>query len=87
MSQDFTLSSILSTLYIAHIFHIFGKKAKNLLPNIPVSTLLFVNDCLFISQKENYEKSNANLFYSYSIIFSLFEQFGLTIEYKKSKIL
>jgi len=45
-----------------------------------------VNDSLFISHKKSYEKSNANLFCSYSIISSLFEQFGLMIEYNKSEV-
>jgi len=58
IGQGFTLSSILFTIYIASIFHIF----------------------------ENYKKSNANLFYSYSIISSLFNQVRLVIKYDKSEI-
>jgi len=49
--------------------------------------LSFVNDGLFVSQEKNYEKSNTNLFCSYSIISSLFNQFGLVIEHDKSEVL
>jgi len=47
--QEYTLSPILSALYIAPIFHIFEKRSKNLLQNMAVSFLSFVNDGLFIS--------------------------------------
>jgi len=83
ISQGSTLSSIFSTLYIIPIFHIFKKRTKNLLSNISVSTLSFVNDGLIISQGKGYKKSNAKLFCSYSIIF---KQFGLIIEYNKSEV-
>jgi len=72
VGQRSTLSSILSAFYIATIFHIFEKRAKNLSIPIPVLFLSFVNDSLFVSQKKSYEKSNTNLFYSYNIISSLF---------------
>ena len=49
VSQEFTLSPILSALYIAPIFYIFEKKTQIILPHISVSTLSFVNDSLFIS--------------------------------------
>ena len=45
-----------------------------------------MDDSLFISQEKSYEKSNKNLFCSYSIIFSLFEQFSLVIEHNKSEV-
>ena len=45
-----------------------------------------MDDSLFISQVKSYEKSNKNLFCSYSIIFSLFEQFILVIEHNKSEV-
>jgi len=70
VGQKSILSPILSALYI---FHIIEKRIKNILSPISISTLSFVNDKLFISQEKSYEKSNANLFYSYSIISSLFE--------------
>jgi len=48
--------------------------------------MFFVDDGLLISQGKSFEKSNANLFYSHSIIFSLFKQFSLVIKYDKSEI-
>ena len=78
------LSSILTTLYLSSIFHIFEKISKNL--NIPVLFLLFVDNRLLISQKKSFEKSNTFLFCSYSIILSLLEHFGLVLEYEKSKV-
>jgi len=72
VGQESTLSQILSILYITPIFHIFGKRLKNLLSPIPVFILSFIDNGIFISQKKSYEKSNANLFCSYSIISSLF---------------
>lgn len=86
IDQGSTLSSILSALYIALIFYIFKKRTQNLLPYIPVSILLLVDDELFISQEKSFMKSNANLFSSYNIISFLFNQFDLTIEYSKSKV-
>ena len=77
---------ILSALYIAPIFHIFKKRTKNLLCLIQVSTLSFVDNSLLISQEKSYGKSNANLFCSYNIISSLFNQFRLVIEHDKSEI-
>ena len=46
--QDSTLSPILFTFDIVLIFYIFEEKTKNILHNILVSTLSFV-DGLFIS--------------------------------------
>jgi len=83
MDQESVLSPILSTLYIAPTFYIFEKRTQNFLSSISVSTLSFVDNGLFISQGKSYKKSNANIFCSYSIISSLFEQFGLMIEYNK----
>jgi len=40
----------------------------------------------FISQEKSYEKSNVHLFYSYDIISTLFDQFGLIIKHGKSEI-
>ena len=80
------LSPILSAFYIALIFYIFEKRSKNLLPSISVSILLFIDNGLFVSQEKSYKKSNANLFYSYRIILSLFKQFGLVIEHNKSGV-
>jgi len=62
VDQGSVLSPILSTLYITPIFHIFEKRSKNLLLNISVSFLSFIDDGLFIFQEKNYEKSNVHLF-------------------------
>ena len=70
IGQGSTLSSILSAIYITPIFHIFEKRTKSLLLPIQISTLSFVDDGLLISQEKNYEKSNTNLFCSYSITLS-----------------
>ena len=86
VGQRSALSSILSAFYIVTIFHIFEKRAKNLSIPILVLFLSFVDDSLFVSQKKSYEKSNTNLFCSYNIISSLFNQFSLVIKYDKSEI-
>ena len=72
IGQGSALSSILSTLYIAPIFHTFEKRFKNFSFPILVSILSFVNNDLLISQEKIYEKSNANFFCSYNIIYFLF---------------
>ena len=71
VGQIFTLSPILSALYIAPFFYIFEKRTKNFSIPILVSILSFVNDSLFVSYK-SYKKFNMNLYCSYSIISSLF---------------
>ena len=48
--------------------------------------LSFVDDSLFVSQEKSYEKSNANLFCSYNIISSLFNQLSLIIKYDKLEV-
>ena len=53
---------------------------------IPVSLLSFVDDSLSVSQEKSYEKSNSILQSSYSIISSLFENFGFVIEHDKSEV-
>jgi len=47
VGQDSALSPILSTLYIALIFYTFEKRTQNILLNIPISTLLFVDNSFF----------------------------------------
>jgi len=86
VGQGSALSSILSTFYITSIFYIFKKRSQNFLFTISVFTLSFIDNGLFISQEKCYKKSSANLFYSYSIIFSLFKQFGLTIEHNRLEV-
>jgi len=73
----------LSALYLALIFHIFEKRAKNL--NIPASFISFVDNSLFISQEKNLEKSNTYFFCSYNVISFLLEQFGLIIKHGKTE--
>jgi len=46
----------------------------------------FIDNVLSISQEKSFEKTNSFLFCSYNIISSLFEQFGLVIEYEKAEI-
>jgi len=86
IGQGSAFFPILSVLYIASIFHIFKKRSKNLLSPIPVLILLFVDNRLFVSQEKSYKKSNVNLFCSYNIILSLFNQFGLVIKHNKSEV-
>jgi len=69
-----------------HSFLYIQKKTKNLSISISIFILSFVDNSLFVSQKKSYEKSNMNLYYSYSIILSLFNQFSLAIEHNKSEI-
>jgi len=83
VDQESAFSPILSAFYIASIFHIFEKRSKTLLTPIP---FLFLDNGFFVSQKKSYEKSNVNLFYSYSIILSLFNQFSLVIKYNKLEV-
>ena len=86
MGQGFIFPTVLSALYITFIFHIFEKRTQNLLLPIFVLFLSFIDNGLFISQEKSFEKSNVNLFCSYSIISSLFEQFDLSIEHNKLKV-
>jgi len=51
---------MLPTLFIAPIFHIFEKRINN--KKIPISSLLFVDDRLSISQEKPFDKINAHLF-------------------------
>ena len=69
-SQLFSLFYLFYTLLQ---FSTFSKKEHKIF----YQTFLF----LLFSQEKSYEKSNANLFCSYSIIFFLFEQFKLVIEH------
>ena len=86
IEQDSAFSPIPSAIYTVSIFHIFEKRSKILLSSISVLTLLFVDNSLLICQEKSYGKSNVNLFCSYSIISSLFNQFGLVIKHDKLEI-
>ena len=78
------LSLILSALYLSPIFHILENCLKNL--KIPISSLSFINDGLFISQNKSISVSNANLFCSYNVISFLLTKFGLVLAYNKTKV-
>ena len=80
IGQELALSYL---FFITLIFHIFGKRIKNL--KIPVSFLLFVDDRLFISQEKFFANTNANCFCSYNVIFLLLDQFGLIVEHEKTE--
>ena len=82
--QGSALSLILLALYLFLLFHIFEKWAKNL--KNPVSFLSFVDNSLFVSQEKSFGKTNLVLFCSYNIVSSLFDQFGLVIEYRKTEV-
>jgi len=77
VSQGSALSPFLSASYLSLLFYIFEKRVKNL--KIPVSFLSFVDNGLLISQEKSLEKTNSFLFYSYNIVSSLLNQFGLGI--------
>ena len=84
VSQGSILSPILSTLYFFLLLYIFENWWKNL--KIPISTLSFVDNGLFISQNKFLTISNSNLFYSYHIMTFLFKKFSLIIEYGKTEV-
>jgi len=84
VGQGSALSPILSTLYLAPVFHILEKYLKNL--KIPVFILLFVNDGLFIMQSKSFSISNSFSFCSYNIASFLLKKFRLIIEYSKMEV-
>ena len=84
-TRFFPLSHSFCHLHCIYFSH-FWKNNKSLLSFIPISTLLFADNRLLISQERIYEKSNANLFCSYNIILSLFNQFSLVIEHNKLEV-
>ena len=71
-------------LFSLLLFHIFKKRVKIL--KILILFIYFVNNGLFISQEKYLNKNNTHLFCSYNITSSLLEQFGLIIEYGKTKV-
>jgi len=82
--QGLVLSPILSTLYLALVFHILEKCLKIL--KIPVSILSFVNNGLIVAQSKILTILNSFLFCSYNIAFSLLEKFGLIMEHGKIEV-
>ena len=57
------------------------KKAKN-----SIFYYLFVDNDLFVLQEKSLITLNSHLFCNYNVMFSLFDQFSLIIEYGKTEI-
>ena len=83
MGQGSVLSSILSAIYLA-LLHILENCLK--FSKIPISTLSFVNDGLFIAQSKSISISNSLLFCSYNIISILLKKFRLIMEHAKTEV-
>ena len=81
IGQELALSYL---FFITLIFHIFGKRIKNL--KIPVSFLLFVDDRLFISQKKFFANTNANCFVAIMLYFCYQISLDLQLNMRKLKI-
>ena len=84
VGQGLALSLILSTLYIAPIFHILEKCLKIL--KIPVFIPSFVDNGLLVAQSKFFTILNSNLFCSYNITSSILEIFGLIMKHGKTEI-
>ena len=84
VGQGFSLSPILSTLYLSLVFHSLENWLKIL--KIPISIISFVDNGLFISQNKSILHSNANLFCCYNIILSLLMKCSLVVEHRKTDI-
>jgi len=84
VGQGSALSPILSALYLSPFLYILKKCLKNL--KIPISTLLFVDDGLIITQNKSLNTFNSHLFCSYNIFSKLLDSFGLVIEHTKTEI-
>ena len=83
VGQRSALSPILSALYFSLFLYILEKHLKNL--NIPVSLISFVDDRLIISQNKLIDILNSQIFYSYNVLTSLLNKFGLIIEHLKTE--
>jgi len=86
VEQGSTFSPVLSALYLVSILHLFEQQARCPENPLNVSTFLFVDDGLLISQERDYDKSLSTLKYSYNIISHLFTAIGLVLEHKKLEI-
>jgi len=86
VSQGSVLFPILSALYIyiTLILHILKNHLKIL--KIPVSIFSFVDNGLLVAQSRLMTISNSLLFDSYQITLSLFDKFGLIMEYRKMEV-
>ena len=78
------LSSILSALYLSPFIYILENQLKNL--KIPTSFISFVNDSLFISQRNSIDISNSRLYCSYNVLTNLLEKFGLVVKHSKTEV-
>jgi len=84
VGQGSALSPILSTLYLFSLFYILEKRLKNF--NLPISTLSFIDNGLFIVQNKSFSSSNSQLFCSYNILSNLLNSFGLIVKHSKTEI-
>ena len=84
VGQGSALFPILSALYLSPFLYILEKHLKNL--NIPISTISFVDDRLFISQSKSFHTSNCCLFCSYNVMTKLLKKFGLIVKHFKTDI-
>jgi len=84
IGQGSALSPILSALYLSLFLYILEKRLKNL--KIPISTLLFVDDGLIITQNKSLNTSNFHIFCSYNVLSKLLDSFGLVIKHTKTEI-
>jgi len=78
------LSPILSALYLSPFIYILENQLKNL--KIPTSFISFVNDSLFISQRNLIDISNSRLYCSYNVLTNLLEKFGLVVKHSKTEV-
>lgn len=72
IGQESALSPILSTLYITLIFHIFENRSKNLLPNIFISLLSFIDNKQSYFLEKKAMKNQTYIFFVVIILFLLF---------------
>jgi len=86
VEQGSIFSPVLSALYLVSILYLFEQQARCPENPLNVSTFLFVDDGLLISQERDYDKSLSTLKYSYNIISHLFTAIGLVLEHKKLEI-
>jgi len=84
VGQGSALSPSLSALFLSPFLHILENQLKKL--KIPIFFLLFVDDGLLVTQSKSFHISNSHLFCSYNVASNLLLDFGLTMEYSKTKI-
>jgi hypothetical protein len=89
VGQGSVLSPILSTLYIAPIFHMLNLWIMNhsSVDSLPLSFFLsFVDNGLLIATDSSYTKTHDTLRRVYTHILSLFRDFGLIMEHSKMEL-